>query len=482
MKPRIFIGSSVEGLNVAYAIQQNLAIDAESTVWDQGVFELSRTTIESLDKILDSIDFGIFVFSPDDVTVMRGKESLSIRDNVLFELGLFIGKLNRDRVFFIIPEKTDLHIPTDLLGVTPGKYDPNREDKSFQAATGPACNQIRIQIKRLGILNPAKDPQATDTPDKKSSDSGIEWIHDFFAKDYESAKAKLEKTKAEKSGDELLRDEVWLTYINFKIDEKIGFKELLDQAEKHADNLAVQLLVPEILMWEDYTDKAVELIEKSLKILSNDSSLIILLSECHEKNGNISEATALLSRHAPSDNPEIAVALSEIYSNNNDLESAITVIHSAYINFTSNESVLYKYARLLLDCKRNKEALYLLNLLKSNHPQQVEYWGYFSNCCLSLDLYDNAMVACRKAEELSQGKQSWILQNIGNLLNNKGFYTESIQWLQKGLELDSSSQYAHDRLAGAIKSKEEENEKLINLCKEGRKLIKTYSIDSVKET
>ncbi len=78
-------------------------------------------------------------------SLQRQKESLSIRDNVLFELGLFIGKLSRDRVFFIIPEKTDLHIPTDLLGVTPGKYDPNREDKSFQAATGP--NVIKYVIK-----------------------------------------------------------------------------------------------------------------------------------------------------------------------------------------------------------------------------------------------------------------------------------------------------------------------------------------------
>lgn len=373
-----------------------------------------------------------------------------------------------------------MHIPTDLLGVTPGKYDPNRDDKSFQAATGPACNQMRNQIKKLGNLNPAKEPQTTDTTDEIFIGPNLEWYFDFYDKNYESAKDKLEKIKAGKSGDELLRDEVWLSYINFKIDDKIGLTRILELAETHVDNLVVQLTVPSLLLREDYTDKAIELINKSLTRFSNNSSLIILLSECHKKNGEISKATDLLINHAPSDNPEIAVALSEIHENNGELKSAINIIHSAYVNFPSNESVLYKYARLLVDCKRDKEGLYLLNSLKYNHPEKIEYWGYFSNCCLKLDLYDNAMVACKEAEELSQGKIAWIIQNIGNLFKNKGFYTESIQWLQKGIELDRSSEYAHDRLAGAIKSKQEENEKLINLCKEGLKLIRTYSIESVK--
>jgi predicted nucleotide-binding protein len=57
MKPKIFIGSSVEGLSVAYAIQQNLTQDAESTVWDQGIFELSKTSIESLTNVVERSDF-----------------------------------------------------------------------------------------------------------------------------------------------------------------------------------------------------------------------------------------------------------------------------------------------------------------------------------------------------------------------------------------------------------------------------------------
>lgn len=145
-KPKIFIGSSVEGLNIAYAIQQNLTHDAEITVWDQGVFELSQTTIESLVTVLEKSDFAIFVFSPDDITRIRKKKYQTVRDNVIFELGMFIGKLGRNRSFIIMPDMPLFHIPTDLLGVTSGKFDTSRTDGSYQAATAPVCHQIRTQI------------------------------------------------------------------------------------------------------------------------------------------------------------------------------------------------------------------------------------------------------------------------------------------------------------------------------------------------
>jgi hypothetical protein len=150
MKPRLFIGSSTESIEVANALQANLDYDAVVTIWNQGIFNLSSDTLSDLLSALNTFDFAVFIFQPNDVTTIRSNTFSTVRDNVIFELGLFLGRLGKDKVFYLTDRSiTDLHLPTDLIGLTAGTYDGQREDGNLQAALGPFCFEVRKHLKNF---------------------------------------------------------------------------------------------------------------------------------------------------------------------------------------------------------------------------------------------------------------------------------------------------------------------------------------------
>jgi hypothetical protein len=149
MRERIFIGSSSEAMDVCRAVQQELGRDFDVTIWDQGVFGLTYGAIDSLRAVLESSDAGVFVLTPDDLTESRGQSNFTVRDNVIFELGMFIGHLGRDRTFMLVPANSTIRLPSDLLGITAARYDAERFDRQQRAAVGSACTQIAQAIKSV---------------------------------------------------------------------------------------------------------------------------------------------------------------------------------------------------------------------------------------------------------------------------------------------------------------------------------------------
>jgi hypothetical protein len=151
-KPRIFVGSSVESLDVADAINVNLDHQAEVTVWKNG-FRLSTTTIDALLEKARTVDFAIFVFTPDDVITIRSQKLSSVRDNVVFELGLFAAALGKQRCFIVKPRDVELHLPSDILGLTPADYDGSRSDGDLASAVNHPCVLIKKEIASLGLIS-----------------------------------------------------------------------------------------------------------------------------------------------------------------------------------------------------------------------------------------------------------------------------------------------------------------------------------------
>jgi CRP/FNR family cyclic AMP-dependent transcriptional regulator len=150
-KPLLFLGCSVESLAIAQEIQLGLKHDnVEPVVWTDSIFGPSGVPIDALLNTVNESDFAVFVFSPDDKVISRDNEYNAPRDNTVFELGLFMGKLERSRTFIVKEQDADVKIPTDLLGITPITYI-YRGSGNLSAAIAPVCTQLRKVINDLGV-------------------------------------------------------------------------------------------------------------------------------------------------------------------------------------------------------------------------------------------------------------------------------------------------------------------------------------------
>ncbi len=150
IRPKIFIGSSTEGLKIAQSMQVLLDNSCEATIWSQGVFGLSQGTLESLVLALDKFDFAILVLTPDDMIVSREHTTQSPRDNVLFELGLFVGGIGRDRTFIVYERSNQIEIPSDLAGITSATFQ-KHSDGNLLSSLGAPTTLIQNEIQRLGV-------------------------------------------------------------------------------------------------------------------------------------------------------------------------------------------------------------------------------------------------------------------------------------------------------------------------------------------
>lgn len=152
-KIRLFVISSTEALAVARAIQNAFEHDPfHVTVWSDGVFLASRYPVESLEQQLDESDFAIAIASPDDMVESRGKSIATARDNVIFEIGLFIGRLGRKRSLLLEPRGEAIRLPSDLSGITTISYKHGPAD-DLVSSIGPAVNKMREIINDLGPNN-----------------------------------------------------------------------------------------------------------------------------------------------------------------------------------------------------------------------------------------------------------------------------------------------------------------------------------------
>ena len=131
IKKKLFIGSSTEELGLTQVAKSILEKDFDVTiwnekVWDTSVFKINQNFLSDLLKASLQFDFGILLGTNDDRVIFRGKEVMQPRDNVLFELGLFTGRLGTAKCAFLIDKEVKLL--SDFNGLTLAYFDKTQID------------------------------------------------------------------------------------------------------------------------------------------------------------------------------------------------------------------------------------------------------------------------------------------------------------------------------------------------------------------
>jgi len=104
-------------------------------------------TLESLVTAVGDYDFATLVLTATICSRKRKVSGRGPRDNVLFELGLFMGALGRSRTFIVHSRTTPPMLPSDLAGVTAATFE---DRANLEAALGPACTKIKRAIESQG--------------------------------------------------------------------------------------------------------------------------------------------------------------------------------------------------------------------------------------------------------------------------------------------------------------------------------------------
>jgi hypothetical protein len=153
MKPRIFLGSSTQQAKLLQALTRGLQDIADVEPWTT-VFNPGVSTLDRLVELTHEVDFAAFIFGQDDWTTKGGAPDPATgqaapRDNVVFEAGLFGGAIGIRRTFILHAKGSKL--PTDLLGLTAIRYEPDTTPQIVRQINQTLRKAIQSEgrIKRL---------------------------------------------------------------------------------------------------------------------------------------------------------------------------------------------------------------------------------------------------------------------------------------------------------------------------------------------
>ena len=141
-KIRLFLMTSKAASDAASALEKACADQFTIVTWKEGGLHGANYAIASLEHMLDQSDVAIAIAEPS----VDGRHG---RDNIIFELGFFMGRLGRHRTFLLEPRGEKSELPPELAGVHTLTW-PHHPGADVSEAIAPVCAKLTQLITELG--------------------------------------------------------------------------------------------------------------------------------------------------------------------------------------------------------------------------------------------------------------------------------------------------------------------------------------------
>ena len=330
------------------------------------------------------------------------------------------------------------------------------------------------KVKEKGDRLAEKRPEIVE--DKKPAEEK-NWFSFFANKDYDKAIEILEQDLSSEHDDKKRNKTIGLIgCVKFEKDNKEGAKYFEDALEKTKKSSNVFHWYALSYYWINKYDQAINIIKKGTD--SNPTAFFLhdLFADCLVRQSREIEAVKMLFEQLKQD-PEIPThytKIAEILSKMGKNELARDCCRLGFKHCPDDTSLLDKYGSIVSEMEDYKEAMFVYLRLTIKKPEEAKFWVLLGNQYLRLSFNDIALEAYKKGNELAKESEGWIISNIGNLMKNRGFYTEGASYLKQGISIEPNSQYAHERLAQALKEANDEVEKRAELEKEVLQVVRGY--------
>lgn len=297
------------------------------------------------------------------------------------------------------------------------------------------------------------------------------WLRDLTERKYDLALAHLQ-TRLQRAPDvdETARLRSFIAHVKFERDHAEGAREFEQVISEFPTKDYPYMWYGLSYGWRDLPGKAIDVLSRGLERADRKAPLWDSLSDMYVRLGDDDSAIEAAKKGVIADPmySQNYLNLAAVYARTKDVAVAREWYLQALLKSDGSEKVLAAYAAFLADSGLRDEAILRYNHLIGSFPQNTAYRTLLGNQYVEAKLHDLALEQYIVANRLADSKEAWIIGNIGNVYNNRGFHALAMEYLQKAIELAPDSQYAHERLAVAMKKHQEETAKLGEILTKAR--------------